>query len=373
MPLNAYYFGYISLVGIITNMMIFAAISLMFTLSFAVCAVGAAAPGFALVLSYIPTAVLVYIRFVVKLMAGFRFSALYTSNILVVIWLFALYGVIIFAAALRPKPIKYITPVCTLIISLCVILIVSPMTMKSGTLTVTALNVGQGSSTVISDGNYTLLIDCGSSDRSDAGSTAAGYLSSRGITKIDMLILTHYHIDHANGIEYVIRNMQVGAVLMPEPLEEDEAAYNKIVAAAEKHGTKIEIIYENTTLGLNESTATVFAPIGIDDENERGLTLLYTKKTYDILITGDAKYTVEEILCRRTALPDIEVLIAGHHGSKYSNGDVLLNEAKPDIAVISVGENSYGHPSRETLERFSKHGIEVHRTDIEGNVKIALG
>ena len=117
----------------------------------------------------------------------------------------------------------------------------------------------------------------------------------------------------------------------------------------------------------------MFAPIGIDDENERGLTLLYTKKTYDILITGDAKYTVEEILCRRTALPDIEVLIAGHHGSKYSNGDVLLNEAKPDIAVISVGENSYGHPSRETLERFSKHGIEVHRTDIEGNVKIALG
>jgi competence protein ComEC len=69
-------------------------------------------------------------------------------------------------------------------------------------------------------------------------------------------------------------------------------------------------------------------------------------------------------------LPDIELLVAGHHGSKNSTSDELLNTVKPETAIISVGYNSYGHPATETLERLALTGIMVYRTDVDGNVTI---
>ena len=71
-------------------------------------------------------------------------------------------------------------------------------------------------------------------------------------------------------------------------------------------------------------------------------------------------------------LPDIEVLLVGHHGSKYSTGTTLLESVTPEVGVISVGDNSYGHPTEEALLRLTDAGMTVYRTDMQGNILITV-
>ena len=90
--------------------------------------------------------------------------------------------------------------------------------------------------------------------------------------------------------------------------------------------------------------------------------MMFQRENCDILITGDRNIYGEK------DLPDLEVLVVGHHGSKYSTSVELLEAGKPDIAIISVGENSYGHPTYEVLDRLTEFGCEVYRTDQQGTI-----
>jgi len=96
---------------------------------------------------------------------------------------------------------------------------------------------------------------------------------------------------------------------------------------------------------------------------------LFQPENCDILITGDRSFDGELALMEHTDLPDLEILIAGHHGSRTSTSWELLNMTRPEIVIISVGEdNHYGHPTWETLERLKLFGCGVYRTDLEGTI-----
>ena len=83
---------------------------------------------------------------------------------------------------------------------------------------------------------------------------------------------------------------------------------------------------------------------------------------------------VEQQLLAHTDLPDLEVLVAGHHGSKSSTSEQLLAHTAPDYAFLSVGEhNTYGHPAQETLERLAAAGCRIYRTDLQGNITLRMG
>ena len=83
---------------------------------------------------------------------------------------------------------------------------------------------------------------------------------------------------------------------------------------------------------------------------------------------------VEQKLLAHAALPDLEVLVAGHHGSKSSTSEQLLAHTAPDYAFLSVGEhNSYGHPAQETLERLAAAGCRIYRTDLQGTITLRIG
>ncbi len=167
--------------------------------------------------------------------------------------------------------------------------------------------------------------------------------------------------------------VQVRAVAMPEPMPSDLDVFEEIEAAADANGTKLIYVTENVDIALGDARLSVFAPLGAYSENERGLSLLCSKGSYDILITGDMQAETEAVLLYSTAIADIETLVVGHHGSKYSTSDELLDTTKPETAVISVGYNSYGHPTEEVLERLRDRNIQVFRTDISGNVTIDAG
>ena len=106
-------------------------------------------------------------------------------------------------------------------------------------------------------------------------------------------------------------------------------------------------------------------------DNEASVALLVSQGEFDILATGDMPASAERLLLSRHHLPDIEVLVAGHHGAGSSTCNTLLERTKPETVLISVGKsNSYGHPSEQTLARIESAGAQVLRTDQCGNITI---
>jgi len=95
--------------------------------------------------------------------------------------------------------------------------------------------------------------------------------------------------------------------------------------------------------------------------------------SYDMLVTGDMNRTAEKAIISGHQLDGTELLIAGHHGSAYSTSDELLTATGAKTAIISVGYNSYGHPSNAALHRLWEAGAQVWRTDLNGNVTVRIG
>ena len=103
--------------------------------------------------------------------------------------------------------------------------------------------------------------------------------------------------------------------------------------------------------------------------NESGMCVLFQTEECDILITGDRNAAGERELLSYANLPDLEILMAGHHGSKNATSLELLHATKPEIVVISVGEdNSYGHPAQELLRRLKQFGCSIWRTDLDKTI-----
>ena len=100
--------------------------------------------------------------------------------------------------------------------------------------------------------------------------------------------------------------------------------------------------------------------------------MLFRSGDLDLLVTGDMDRATEQKLLTAYDLPDLEILVAGHHGSGYSTSEELLEALRPETACVSVGSNSYGHPSEETLERLARQGCTVFRTDLHGDIHISL-
>lgn len=373
MPLSALHFGFVSTYALLANLLCLWAVSAAFLLGYACCIAGFVLPAAGRVLALGVSVLPEYVLFAAKCVARLPFSAIYTtSNYGAWLIIFA-YAVFAIAYLLRGEGrMRLIAPACACIVAFCTVTLVYNE-VPDGSLTVTAIDVGQGQSIAVMQHDATALIDCGGINSPDnAGETASAYLRAQGRETIDLLILTHLHADHANGVEYLLDTMTVRYLLLPE--DADDAGFSDgIITAAQENGTQIKYITEDTHAELGAVDMTVYAPLGTSDANERGLMVLGDYGDFEFLVTGDADMGTERMLTRLYTLPDIELLIVGHHGSKYSTSEELLEETTPDTAFISVGTNNYGHPTQEALDRLSEHGVEVHRTDMEGSISITVG
>ena len=232
------------------------------------------------------------------------------------------------------------------------------------------LDVGQGESVLLRCGDSLTLVDCGGDSTANAGDIAADYIRSMGGRKLDLLVITHFHDDHANGVPQLLERVPVDAIAFPAAAEESPLK-GAILSAAEEKQIALYEIGEDRTVTLEGESLRLFAPLGAGETNEEGLSVLATSGDFDVLITGDMGGDVEQLLLEHTELPHVELLVVGHHGSKYSTSPELLTAIQPETAVISVGaDNRYGHPTSETLERLSAAGTELYRTDLQGTVLI---
>ena len=245
---------------------------------------------------------------------------------------------------------------------------------RSGDGTVAVLDVGQGQCIAVMSGERTMVIDCGGLfTLENAGETAGAYLRSCGRDRIDLLLLTHLDADHCNGVTMLMEMLPVDRLILPAVGENEERYRGEILECAGDHGTQIEELSQDSVVSLDKIQTLVFVPEQAQDAGARCLMCQVSLGQFDMLVTGDAPKAMEKKLLETHLLGDMELLVVGHHGSRNASSGELLGSIGAKTAVISVGYNTYGHPTYETLERLRAYGYSIHRTDLNGTFELRVG
>ena len=366
-PLTVAHFGYVSLIAPVTNLLTLWAVSLAFPFGLAASMLGFIFEPLGFAIAF-PIAYLVrYIIIVARAMASIPYSIIYSSNAHILFWLIYIYAMFITLPLMRARARQYLYPACLAAILLCAVIIVSPYFPTAGNSSITVLDVGQGQSVSINSGRHTAIVDCGSASGENAGAIAHEFLLNQGVASIDLLILTHFHADHINGVEFLLGRVAVSALAIPDP--DGSFLAEEIIELARRRGTDIIYVTEPLRVELGDMPIMLYPPLGAGDENEKGLSILTLGGLYS-LITGDMTASGERALLRFAVIPHIDLLVVGHHGSRYSTSEELLAAANPNIAAISVGHNNYGHPSADTIELLESFDAAVYRTDLMGSITV---
>ncbi len=245
---------------------------------------------------------------------------------------------------------------------------------------VTVVDIGQGDSIFLRDmRGRTVLIDVGGrvdfaakeewqerSSQANAERTLIPYLHSRGVDRIDGLVLTHTDTDHVGDVLEVAKQVQIGRIVVsPGSLTVPD-----FVATLKEINVPVHVVAVGDRLPIFDSYLEVLYPSGTGDGGNNDSIVLYGRLLEtDFLFTGDLEQGELDLIEAYPNLP-VDVLKAGHHGSKGSSYPEFLDHIGAKIALVSAGENNrYKHPHQETLDRFDNRNIQVYRTDQQGAIR----
>lgn len=229
-------------------------------------------------------------------------------------------------------------------------------------------DVGQADSILVQSNGVNMLIDAGTNEM---GKTVVKYLQDLGITKIDYLIGTHPHEDHIGGLDDVINNFEIGTIYMPK-VQTNTKTFEDVLDAISNKNLKINSPETGYIFDVGNAKCEVMSINNSSEETKNNLNLasIVIRMTYgetSFLFMGDAEE--ENELAR--SWEQTTVLKVGHHGSDTSSSKSFLEQVKPEIAVISVGEgNTYGHPKQTTIDKLNEIGATIYRTDKNGTITI---
>lgn len=372
-PLTAYYFNILSLVAPLAGLLAVPAAGYAFMSAFVSALLGLVWTPLGHLAGYVPLLLVKYILWVAHLLLAVPYHAVYFTNVYLRVWLLYVYTAFLGCAVTPDGKRKYALASALTVLTLAACLWLNSRWQQYGAFRAAVLDVGQGESVALCSGSEAALVDCGSSNSYvDAGSVAADALQSAGIRRLSAVIVTHYHADHTNGLTEVLTRLPVDTLYLPD-IEDEYGVRDRLVSLAAHQGANVVFVTEPTRIALGEAVLTVYPPLlTTGDLNEQGLTALATAGDFDLLITGDMAGQTEQLLAQTYPLPDVEVLVVSHHGSRYSSDESFLRAITPDNAVISVGDNRYGHPAEETLRRLQAVGATVWRTDQQGSIRIII-
>lgn len=360
-PLCALYFGSVSVIGILTNLLVLWLISIIFYGIIAASLLGAIWLPLGIGISWVLSWPIRVILWVTDMISRVPVASVYTSSVYIVAWL--IFAYILLSVFLKTKKKHPLMLTCCLLAGLVGAVAFSWIEPRLDAFRFTAVDVGQGQCLILqNDGKY-YMVDCGGDTGDKAADKASQLLLSQGIFRLDGLIITHYDEDHAGGADQLLSRIPADTVYLPV-IDGDNAIRNTL---SQKYSEKIQWVEQK--LLLNEAEITIYPSENKADANESSLCILFQPEDCDILITGDRSFDGEEELMQQVSLPDLEILVAGHHGSRTSTSLELLKATCPELVLISVGANNrYGHPTQETLERLNIFGCLVYRTDLEGTI-----
>jgi competence protein ComEC len=260
----------------------------------------------------------------------------------------------------------------------------------------TFCDVGQGDAILLSRGFEQMLIDGGPNDQ--VLKCLANHLPFFDRT-IEIVALTHPEADHLTGLVAVLRKYQV-KYFLSSPIGNESAAYAALLEELKKQnpGPRVVNPYEGDKIKLSGLEISVLWPqrawlasqltncqlancqlgervLGMSTDknlNDFSLVFLLRRENFTALLMGDADSRVQDEIMTENNLPAVNLLKFPHHGSKTGLAEDFLSMIKPKEAVISVGKNSYGHPTKEALELLKKYGVRVKRTDLEGEIHYTI-
>jgi len=237
------------------------------------------------------------------------------------------------------------------------------------TLEVHFIDVGQGDAILIDYGTYELLIDGG------RGSACVSFLETSGLVDgaLDVLVATHMDADHIGGLDDVLARYVV-AEIWTNGNTHTTATYDSFIAAVNAERCPVRTGRKDDTILLGDLLLNVLHPDHlVSDRNSNSLVILLEHRGWSYLFSGDIDSNIEERLVSN-GLGDVDILKIAHHGSAHSTSAAFLDATEPQVCVISVGSNSYGHPTEEVLDRLGceLNSAMVFRTDTHGSVVLLI-
>ncbi|MEG0291690.1 MAG: DNA internalization-related competence protein ComEC/Rec2 [Anaerovoracaceae bacterium] len=379
-PFTIYHFNFFSFTGLIAN------IPCIF-ISSLIIPVGIVAMGFEFMAGFVPEILISILEILVNALIKCN-DLIYLDGAITfdivspyIFFVFAFYSIYFFLSSeycsilyLRSIHKKIRETLCKLIIISLVLTLIFANDMRD--VNVYFIDVGQGSSVLFKGKNgRTLLIDGGGKKNYDMGKkTLMPYLLKNGVKKIDLGIVTHLDTDHYDGIASLARLKKVDKLGFYDGNEMQSPELSKTTSLTKENflflskGNLVKVdenLYFTVISPTKKEKIEYKEEIDSGDENRRSLVLNVVCDGVSFLITGDMDFAVEETLIDGLKA---DVLQVGHHGSAYSTGDAFLKKVKPDIGVIQVGKNNYGHPSKDVINRLLENNAAVYRTDTKGGV-----
>jgi len=244
--------------------------------------------------------------------------------------------------------------------------------LEENEILVSFLDVGQGDSILVRSRDHAILIDGGEHAQRNA---VISYLRSAGVRRLDYVVATHPHSDHIGGLVTVLRQLDVGQVIMPD-VTHNTATFERFLEVIENNN--IPVIFpapgDRIQAGIID-----FAVLGPPNPhpgpqsnlNNASIILRLEHGQNSFMFTGDAERELENWLVNSGTDLSSSVLKVGHHGSRTSTTEAFLDAVNPRAAVISLGaNNTHGHPHREVMDRLNARNILIYRTDQLGTIRM---
>ncbi len=370
-PISIAVFEYVSPITFFTNLLGIGAIEIMFIASYLFIPLSFI-PGVREALAGFIEVTVRYINFIVNLMGKASIAELYPEP--AVLWVTLALIVLILAISIfsgkgkkkkgkklsKRKMRKLVTTLIAIIVVIAGSLTYTEVTTKSTfsgeQLVFSAVSVGQGDCIVVSKGEKAIVLDCGSK-QGIAAESLRKYISQTNIKEIEAIVVSHMHDDHVNGVAEIAEYYNVDALYLPREYEYTE--FGKEIDKVIPSSSIIEVVDDLTLAhlldGVTFNLYTDFADdydFTNDDHLNKGSTIVMVDYgDSEFLVTGDTTTAAEGRLVKQGYDIDVDVLKVAHHGSKSSSKEEFLQAITADIAVISYGDNNYGHPSPEIVER----------------------
>jgi len=231
------------------------------------------------------------------------------------------------------------------------------------------IDVGQGDSQlVVLENNIKVLIDGG-----PPGALAKQLASILPSSEryIDLVINSHPELDHMGGLIDVLKNYQIGA-FVGTGRKGSSAEYQALIKIIKGKNIPYITLHEGSQIRVGESIIKILSPSSAEitsaNLNDTATVAQLKTPSYSALFTGDINFATEARLVGKYDL-QADILKIAHHGSKYSSSKDFLDAVNPQIAVIEVGKNNYGHPTQETLNRIEELVSQIFQTNLSGTIR----
>lgn len=365
-PVTAYHFNSINLIGMIASLVVMPIINLIMPLGF----VGIL-PFAKKILINVNYALISILTNDAKLFSLFDFFEIMVATPKVA-YIVIYYLIII--ACVSCKHYKKRLVACLIV---CFAIISFVININSNGLEINYIYVGHGDSIfIITPDKKTILIDTGDkynykdNTYDIAQKTVIPFVLDKGYKNIDLLILSHLDSDHAGGTETILENLNVKQILIGKNSVNSER-FKEIEKVCNKEGTRMNLVAAGNGFYLGDVKFSVLSPFEElnETENNNSIVLLLEYKGTKALFMGDLESEGEDILLKKYDI-DADILKVGHHGSITSTTEKFLNIVTPQIAIISVGERFASLPNKEVLERLK--GSKVYITKEDGGIQVTI-